>query len=60
MKKDISQPSERARVSAASVDLATRFNLVDEFQAIGATCVVEFVTKGKLRNLLGFHHCRDY
>ena len=33
MKKDISQPSERARVSAASVDRAARFNLV-ELQAI--------------------------
>ena len=36
MKKDISQPSDRARVSAASVDQATCFNLV-ELQAIGAT-----------------------
>ena len=35
MKKHISQPSERARVSAASVDRATCFNLV-ELQAIGA------------------------
>ena len=34
MKKDMSQPSERARVSAASVDRATRFNLV-ELQVIG-------------------------
>ena len=36
MKKDISQPSDRARVSAASVGQATCFNLV-ELQAIGAT-----------------------
>ena len=35
MKKDISQPSERARVSAASADRATSFNLI-EFQAVGA------------------------
>ena len=32
---DISQPSERVRVSAASVDRATHFNFV-ELQAIGA------------------------
>ena len=35
MKNDIPQPSERARVSAASVDRATHFNLV-KLQAIGA------------------------
>ena len=34
MENDISHASVRAKVSAASVDRATRFNLV-EFQAIG-------------------------
>ena len=35
-KYDVSQPSDKANVSAAIVDLATRFSLI-ELQAIGAT-----------------------
>ena len=35
-KYDVSQPSDKANVSAAIVDLATRFSLI-ELQAIGGT-----------------------
>ena len=39
-KYDVSQPSDKANVSAAIVDLATRFSLI-ELQAIGATLLVQ-------------------